>query len=366
MANDFSESAVEAIRSNVLFNDLDPATNVRPSHADASLLMYQHRAPMERFDVVDLDPYGSAVPFLDAAVQAVTDGGLLCVTCTDLAILCGNHPETCYGKYGSMPLKAKYCHEMAVRIMLSTIAAAAGRYRRRIVPLVSLSIDFYARVFVRVNTSPAEVKRLGSQTGIVYHCPACDTHHVQAMCKAPDASSHNFRPQTGPNVDRQCDQCGRQFIVGGPVWTDPIHDKDFAEKVCDAVRADSSTLKTANRILGQMAVIQEELHDVPFYYTLDHLSRVLHVSTPSMLQLRSAIIRHGYRVSTSHANANAIKTDAPHTVLWDIMRCWVGIGLPFECFFHSSHRSALVGRSARPQGGHLQGYDSSARHPVET
>eukprot|EP00042_Codosiga_hollandica_P044562 m.442864 g.442864 ORF g.442864 m.442864 type:complete len:132 (+) comp56817_c0_seq51:917-1312(+) len=27
MANDFSESAVEAIRGNVLFNDLDPATN---------------------------------------------------------------------------------------------------------------------------------------------------------------------------------------------------------------------------------------------------------------------------------------------------------------------------------------------------
>jgi N2,N2-dimethylguanosine tRNA methyltransferase len=39
-----------------------------------------------QFDVIDLDPYGSAAPFMDAAVQSVKDGGLLCVTCTDMAV----------------------------------------------------------------------------------------------------------------------------------------------------------------------------------------------------------------------------------------------------------------------------------------
>ena len=34
------------------------------------------------------------------------------MTCTDMAILAGNHAETCFGKYGSMPLKAPFCHEM--------------------------------------------------------------------------------------------------------------------------------------------------------------------------------------------------------------------------------------------------------------
>ncbi len=37
--------------------------------------MYQHRAEEARFDCVDLDPYGSAVPFLDAAMNAIADGG---------------------------------------------------------------------------------------------------------------------------------------------------------------------------------------------------------------------------------------------------------------------------------------------------
>lgn len=38
--------------------------------------------------------------------------GLLCVTCTDMAVMAGNSGETCYSKYGAMSIKAKYCHEM--------------------------------------------------------------------------------------------------------------------------------------------------------------------------------------------------------------------------------------------------------------
>ena len=38
--------------------------------------MYNHRALKDRVDVVDLDPYGTASPFIDAAVQCVNDGGV--------------------------------------------------------------------------------------------------------------------------------------------------------------------------------------------------------------------------------------------------------------------------------------------------
>jgi tRNA (guanine26-N2/guanine27-N2)-dimethyltransferase len=40
--------------------------------------------------VIDLDPYGSAAPFVDGAVQAVKSGGLICVTCTDMAVRINN------------------------------------------------------------------------------------------------------------------------------------------------------------------------------------------------------------------------------------------------------------------------------------
>lgn len=59
--------------------------------------MYSRRTPSTRVDVVDLDPYGSASPFIDSAIGAIADGGLLCVTCTDLAVLAGSqYPEKSY------------------------------------------------------------------------------------------------------------------------------------------------------------------------------------------------------------------------------------------------------------------------------
>ena len=69
----------------------------------------------------------------------------------DMPVLSGNYPETCFAKYGSMPLKAKYVHEMSLRILLHAIDSCANKYSRHIVPWVSLSVDFYVRgTYVRV------------------------------------------------------------------------------------------------------------------------------------------------------------------------------------------------------------------------
>lgn len=76
--------------------------------------MYQHRYDKRLFDVIDLDPYGCPSIFLDSALQAVKDGGLLLITATDMAVLAGNSPETCYSKYGAVSLKLKCCHEMVI------------------------------------------------------------------------------------------------------------------------------------------------------------------------------------------------------------------------------------------------------------
>ena len=56
-----------------------------------------------------------------------------------------------------MPTKGKYLHEMSLRIVLASLEAHANRYKRHIVPVLCVSIDFYVRLFVRVFVSPAEV-----------------------------------------------------------------------------------------------------------------------------------------------------------------------------------------------------------------
>jgi len=181
VANDFSSAAVESIQRNIDHNEVKD--KVEASHGDAAMVMYSNRELEKRFTVVDLDPYGSATPFLDAAVQSVADGGLMAVTCTDLAVLCGAHSEACYAKYGSMSLRGKHCHEQALRIVLSSIETHANRYKRHIVPLLSVHMDFYVRMFVRVYTSAAAVKHSASKQSLFYQCVGCGAYELQPLGK---------------------------------------------------------------------------------------------------------------------------------------------------------------------------------------
>ena len=179
IANDWSRQAVESIQRNVRHNQVEDL--VTGHNGDAALLMYQHKQKKDRFDVIDLDPYGSPTPFLDSAVQAVSEGGLLCVTATDMAVLCGNSPETCYTKYGAISIKSRSCHEIAVRILLQCLESHANRYGRYIVPLLSLSIDFYVRVFVRVFSSQVVCKKSTSKLGHIYQCSGCESLAFQPL-----------------------------------------------------------------------------------------------------------------------------------------------------------------------------------------
>jgi len=91
LVNDIEEEAVESIWRNLSHNGID-TTRVVPNKGDAtwvhqglinskinslswSMVMYEHRQPGTQFDVIDLDPYGSAAMFLDSAVQSVSEGG---------------------------------------------------------------------------------------------------------------------------------------------------------------------------------------------------------------------------------------------------------------------------------------------------
>lgn len=217
IANDLSRQAVAAIQQNLKHNQVEHL--VEASHSDAMTLMYLSAAPEKRFSVIDLDPYGSPTRFLDGAVQSLADGGLLCVTATDMAVLAGGTPEACYVKYGSIPVRSKACHEMALRILLRSIEATATRYGRYIKPLLSVSADFYIRLFVRLYTSPAACKLSSSRQSMVFQCTGCDTLTLQPLGSTkPNPTSSNpnqvkFGTPTGPFVNTNCDHCGHRHHV---------------------------------------------------------------------------------------------------------------------------------------------------------
>ena len=79
------------MKKNFEFNQIDPDLYTVATE-DAIDLMHSQRKNKTFFEVVDLDPYGTAVPFLESAISAMADGGLLAVTCTDMAVLCARTP----------------------------------------------------------------------------------------------------------------------------------------------------------------------------------------------------------------------------------------------------------------------------------
>lgn len=64
-------------------------------------------------------------------------------------------------------------------------------------------------------------------------------------------------------------------------------------------------------------------HSVIHTHTCEHWLWGPACPSRPLLVPRSALLHAGFRVSLSHACKNAVKTDAPASALWDIMRCWV-------------------------------------------
>ncbi|KAL1238494.1 tRNA (guanine(26)-N(2))-dimethyltransferase [Trichinella spiralis] len=344
-------SASETIKRNVMQNEVDHL--VTASQADAVSVMYEHRSRLKRFHVIDLDPYGCASQFLDSAVQAIADGGLLMITCTDVAVLCGNTPESCFAKYGSMSLRAKCCHELALRILLCCLESRANCYGRYVKPLISVSVDFYIRVFVQVFTGAAVAKHSACKKSMVFQCASCESFEIQPLARrmCSEKGFVKFVNAVGPVVPQSCSHCGGKYHIAGPIWSDPIHDVGFVDRTAATVASMAKTdfkLSTTQRLLGILKVIREELPDVPLYYCLSRLAGILRLPTPKQRLFRSAILNAGFRVSSSHAYPTAIKTDAPNAFLWDAMKCWAEMkNNTFQINNSSSSPSAAILKTAR-------------------
>ncbi|OQD67146.1 hypothetical protein PENDEC_c044G01621 [Penicillium decumbens] len=372
VANDLSASAIKSMKTNIEYNKLQD--RIQPRLGDARAYMYGLNA-LQKFDVIDLDPYGTASPFIDAAIQGIRDGGLLCVTCTDAGVWASTgYPEKAFSLYGGVSIKGSHSHEGGLRLILNSLAMSAAKYGLSIEPLLSLSIDFYARVFVRVYRSPALVKFTAGNTMLVYNCDSgCGAWSIQPLAATKQRLDKKGNPfyhyglAQGPSAGPHCEHCGFKTHIAGPMWGGPLHNPHYIQRILALLPTlDPETYQTIPRIEGMLTTALEEDLDLtpaatksgnqqqtneaetaetkpedseypaivprmdpaarepfPFYFQLSALSKVLHCSTIPIDEFRGAIRSCGYRSTRSHAKPNSIRTDAPWSVIWEIMREWV-------------------------------------------
>ena len=374
IANDLLPEAVRSIEKNVQYNKVEEIITAHQD--DARTYMYGRSGKelphahgesyVHRFDVIDLDPYGTAAPFFDSALQALQDGGLLCVTCTDAGVFASNgYPEKAYALYSGTTMKGVHSHEAGLRLILHAISLSAARYGIAIEPLLSLSIDFYARLFIRIHKRPHEVKLLSGTSMLTYNCDqGCGAWKVQRIGrnivkqnKVGDVFfSHGYAqgPSAGPN----CDHCGFKTHLAGPMWAGPLHNPFFIRAILAKLPSlDKEVYGTVDRIEGMLkTAIEEDYYaklkstsdesksealqekqpsgliprlsperedPMPFFFVPTFLAKVLHTITPSEAALRSAFLSLGYHVTRSHCKPGSLKTNAPWSVIWEIFREWV-------------------------------------------
>ncbi|EXJ81035.1 hypothetical protein A1O3_07323 [Capronia epimyces CBS 606.96] len=383
VANDLSSESVQNIELNIQHNEVKD--RVHSNLGDARGFMYskvgnqrprQGPGYVHRFDVVDLDPYGTAAPFFDASLQALQDGGLLCVTCTDAGVFASTgYPEKTYALYGGMPVKGPHSHEGGLRLILNAVALAAAKYSLAIEPLLSLYIDYYARLFIRVHRKQQDVKLLAGTTMTVYNCGhGCGSWTTQPLLRNQAQVSRSgetffkFAFAQAPLTTPNCEHCGSKQHLCGPMWAGPLHNPYFVQKMLDRVPSlDKETYGTADRIQGMLTLALEEdltlqnwpsgpstpseakdqilsgpdpriiprlpaktIDSSPFFIMPTQLAKVIHCSTPSEDMMRGALLGLGYRVTRSHCKPGSVKTNAPWSVLWEIIREFMRTKAPIK------------------------------------
>jgi tRNA (guanine26-N2/guanine27-N2)-dimethyltransferase len=281
-AADTDPEAVALARENFERTDLPGAVVER----DANALMHE-----STFDVIDVDPFGTPIPFADAAVVGARD--LVCVTATDTAPLCGAHFESGVRSYAAVPRNTDYHPEMGLRVLLSALVRTAARYDTAARPVCSHVSRHYARTYLELDGRATAADACVDELGYVHHCEDCLTRE------------HEYGLIAHPPGD--CPACGSDRVVtAGPLWLGAIRDREFVAAVREAVDDDMGEAARARRLLS---TVETEL-DEPTHYDQHRLCKEWTRSAPAMEEFLADLRAAGFEASRAHYGGTTFKTDA--------------------------------------------------------
>ena len=290
--NDINERAARLAEKNIEENGVTKLVSVK--NLDANLFLSQHAAPRERFDYVDIDPFGSPAPYLDSAIRAIRNRGMVALTATDMAPLCGVHPRACVRKYGGKPLRTEYCHELAVRLLAGSLASTAARHDIGVRVVFCHSTDHYIRIYAVANYGAQRADGSVKEMGYVLHCFNC-FHRETA--KGLFAS-----------LKQECPECYGKLSLAGPMWLGKIFDKDFITRMQKELP--KKKLEQTKRISKLLFLTENEAEAPATYYVIDKICDRYELPAPSTNNVIKQLEKAGYTAIPTHFQKRGIKTNA--------------------------------------------------------
>jgi tRNA (guanine26-N2/guanine27-N2)-dimethyltransferase len=299
----------------VVINDLDPraieaakssrALNPRASAWGGSLIFSNTSAQAllasgKPADYIEIDPFGSPLPFLDAAIQRIAHRGVLAVTATDTAALCGTYPKTGLRKYHAFTARSPLMHEHAARILAHVVERNASRHGRYARVIFAYAHLHYVKLFFEVYDSKSASARIIADAEYWRIDRTGFTRERVAHAHLPVSTSH----ERGQDADLR-------FI--GPLSAQPLADASLIEHIdhtsvqlSPTTRAAIGTIREESRIAGSAI----DLHVLASEMGLASVPRTAHV-----------IERLGaHRASRTRFSDTAIRTGASLDEIREAMR----------------------------------------------
>lgn len=300
-SSDINQRSAKLAEHNIALNGLQERVTVE--HKDANRILSDHSAPHKRFDIIDIDPFGTPVPYLDSAIRALRNKGLLATTATDMAPLCGVHQKACIRKYGGKPMRAEYCQELAIRLLAGCIATVAAKHEIGIRIIFSHCSDHYVRVYAEIGYGAQKADESLKTLGYVLHCFKC--LHRETTSK-PFSSS------------LQCPQCGTKMEYAGPLWLGKIFDRQFIELMQNENA--HMAFRNGAKIAKLLALTKDEADTPPTYHVLDQVSQNLGLPVPSVAAFLQTLRDNGYLAVPTHFNSRGVRTNASTMEVQRLMR----------------------------------------------
>lgn len=292
---DINRESVRLARRNAQLNGVRARCEFISDEANSYL--YSKYGKDEKADYVDVDPFGTPVPYLQAAIRATRDGGIASFTATDTAVLCGVHVRVAQRRYGGTPVNNHFHHETGVRLLLNAVRREAASLDLGVRPVAVHSTRHYMRVFVRIEVGPTKAEAARENEGYVIWCRSCG------------------RLTEGSVPEGSCEECRSRLKVAGPLWLGELTETKTLRNAVAA--SERLKLPDATRLLSSFLGVDEF---PPWSFSIEGICSAIHTASVSDSMVAELLRSQGYRVIRQPLEKTGLKTDAQYSAVVEAVR----------------------------------------------
>lgn len=261
--NDKNPQAYELIKKNAKLNKL----KVKVSKSNAEFRLGEYK---QVYNYIDVDPFGTPVPFLDVAVKALKwRGGILAVTATDTGCLAGTYPKACLRKYGSKSVRNELMHETGLRILIKKVQEVGAQYEIALTPIYSHSTLHYMRVYFQADEGALKTDKILKQHG--------------------------------------------KFQGAGPLWLGQLWDEKLADNITKLAINDKNISFDAKQLTRQLQW-ESKINTVGFFDIHALAKRKKLAQLPKISNVLAKLEKKGYKAERTHFSLTGIRTNASEKV----------------------------------------------------